>query len=78
MSPLGPADDRLLLDLQARINAERPVSAATFSAKLTHPVWQVGRRPQTKALVGERAAYGSQVIETSGRVSPGVRLRVAP
>ena len=61
-----PTADSLHSELRTLIAASRQRLAGTVNAELTRLYWAVGERLRREVLGGERAAYGSKVIDHLG------------
>lgn len=60
--PLGPLHD----ELRGLIAASRQRLAATVNAELTLLYWRIGQRLASEVLGGERAQYGTQLMDRLG------------
>lgn len=68
MSTLSPAQPvGLHAELRALIAASRQRLAGAVNAELTRLYWSVGQRLSTEVLGGERASYGSQLLDQLGQ-----------
>ncbi len=63
---LVPTPDTLHAELRALIAASRQRLAGAVNAELTRLYWMVGQRLSSEVLGGERAAYGTQLIDQLG------------
>ena len=63
---LVPTTDTLHAELRALIAASRQRLAGAVNAELTRLYWTVGQRLSSEVLGGERAAYGTQLIDQLG------------
>ncbi|MEW6521364.1 MAG: DUF1016 N-terminal domain-containing protein [Thermodesulfobacteriota bacterium] len=64
--PLTPRTDSLHAELRTLIAASRQRLAGTVNAELTRLYWAVGHRLRREVLGGERAAYGSMLMDHLG------------
>jgi predicted nuclease of restriction endonuclease-like (RecB) superfamily len=62
----GPAtaDDRLLGDIRALIEAAREQTARAVNSALVGLYWHIGKRVREDVLREERAEYGQRIVET--------------
>lgn len=68
MSALAPTTaDSLHAELRALIASSRQRLASTVNAELTRLYWSIGHRLAAEVLGGERAQYGSQVMNRLGQ-----------
>jgi predicted nuclease of restriction endonuclease-like (RecB) superfamily len=61
------APDSLHAELRALIASSRQRLAGAVNAELTRLYWTVGQRLSTEVLGGERASYGSQLLDQLGQ-----------
>jgi hypothetical protein len=56
-------ETNLFSEIQQLIDAAKQRAAIAINAEITLLYWQIGNRIQIEVLKGQRAEYGSQVIE---------------
>lgn len=59
--------DKLHAELRTLVTSSRQRLAGAVNAELTRLYWAVGQRLATEVLGGERAQYGSQLLEQLGQ-----------